>query len=208
MDLYYTAKCLVNLTQNGDTVEIIQGQLCNDCFVKSPFYNERPKHVEPNLLVIHNISLPPGKFGGPHVHELFTGTLNPTEDLFFAEIAHLQVSAHCFIRRDGEIVQFVNFNDRAWHAGVSRFQGKENCNDYSIGIELEGTDTDPYTDEQYEKLVVLTAEIMQHYPGISLGRITGHSDIAFGRKTDPGMAFDWCRYRHHLVEYRKKNGVI
>lgn len=189
-------------------MEIIQGQLNKDCFVPSPFFNDRPVGQEPNLLVIHNISLPPGKFGGPYIHDLFTGKLDATADPYFEDIAHLQVSAHCLIRRDGEVVQFVNFNDRAWHAGVSQFQGKKNCNDYSIGIELEGTDIDTYTDVQYKKLVELTNAIMQHYPSISLGRITGHSDIAFGRKTDPGLAFDWCRYRHQLVEYRKKNGVI
>ncbi|MCY7294229.1 1,6-anhydro-N-acetylmuramyl-L-alanine amidase AmpD [Alteromonas sp. a30] len=189
-------------------MDIIQGKLGDDCFVESPFYNQRPLGQAPNLLVIHNISLPPGQFGGPYIHDLFTGKLNADEHPFFQEISHLQVSAHCLIRRSGEIVQFVNFNDRAWHAGVSTFQGRENCNDYSIGIEMEGTDVEPYTDAQYQKLIALSSTIMQHYPEISLGRIVGHNDIAFGRKTDPGVAFDWCRYRCQLVNYRKNHGVI
>lgn len=188
-------------------MEIIQGKLCNEKFVPSGHYDERPSKLEPNLLVIHNISLPPGEFGSEHIEALFTGTLDSNAHPFFAEIAHLRVSAHCLIQRNGEVVQFVNFNDRAWHAGVSRFQGQEKCNDFSIGIEMEGTDTTSYTEAQYQKLVELTSVIMRDYPAITLGRIVGHSDIAFGRKTDPGTAFDWCAYRQRLVEYRKQHGV-
>lgn len=188
-------------------MEIIQGKLCNEKFVASEHFNARPDGVTPNLLVIHNISLPPGEFGGKHIEALFTGKLDPNAHPFFADIAHLRVSAHCLIRRNGEIVQFVNFNDRAWHAGISCFQGKADCNDFSVGIELEGTDTTSYTEAQYQKLVELSDVIMQEYPAVTLGRIVGHNDIAFGRKTDPGTAFDWCAYRQRLVEHRKQHGV-
>nr|WP_232358737.1 1,6-anhydro-N-acetylmuramyl-L-alanine amidase AmpD [Paraneptunicella aestuarii] len=198
---------------------IKQGLLCNtgrgsdgddksnDKFVASEFCDERPKDVQPSVLVIHNISLPPGQFGGGYIQDLFTGKLDPDAHPFFAEIAHLRVSAHCLIRRTGDIIQFVNFNQRAWHAGVSQFQGNAGCNDFSIGIELEGTDIKPYTEEQYQRLVVLSSAIMDQYPEITLGRIVGHNDIAFGRKTDPGVSFDWCQYRHRLYEYRKQNGL-
>lgn len=151
----------------------------------------------PWLLVIHNISLPPGQFGGPWIDQLFTGTLSPDDDPYFQEIAHLKVAAHCLIRRDGEIVQYVAFDKRAWHAGQSSYQGEDNCNDFSIGIELEGTDTVPYTDEQYASLRQLTETLIRSYP-IKADHITGHSDIAPGRKTDPGESFDWDRYRQSL----------
>ncbi|MBW4953645.1 1,6-anhydro-N-acetylmuramyl-L-alanine amidase AmpD, partial [Klebsiella pneumoniae] len=137
-----------------------------------------------SLLVVHNISLPPGEFGGPWIDALFTGTLDPAAHPYFADIAHLRVAAHCLIRRDGEIVQYVPFDKRAWHAGLSCWQGRENCNDFSIGIELEGTDTLAYTDAQYQALQEITRLLMQHYP-ITPARITGHSDIAPERKTDP-----------------------
>ena len=188
-------------------MQIIKGRLQQESFVKSDFFDERPKGVQPSVLVLHNISLPPGEFGGKGIEELFTGTLNPNEHPFYAQIAHLRVSAHCVVQRNGDVVQYVNFNDRAWHAGLSVFQGQTNCNNFSIGIEIEGTDTLPYTEAQYAKLIPLSAAIMQQYPDITLGRIVGHSDIAFGRKTDPGEAFDWCRFRQELVKYRKNHGV-
>ncbi len=128
----------------------------------------------------------------------FTGTIDPDAHPFFAEIAHLRVSAHCLIRRDGEVVQYVPFDKRAWHAGVSMYQGRERCNDFSIGIELEGTDTTPYTDAQYEKLVAVTQTLIGRYPAIA-DNITGHSDIAPERKTDPGPAFDWSRFHAMLT---------
>lgn len=165
--------------------------------VPSPHFNERPENEMPSLLVIHNISLPPGEFGGPWIDALFTGTLDASQHPFFAEIAHLRVSAHCLIRRDGEIVQYVPFHLRAWHAGVSCYQGREACNDFSIGIELEGTDTLPYTDAQYQALQAVTRLLQQHYPDI-IHHITGHSDIAPTRKSDPGPAFDWARFRAAL----------
>ncbi|MDE1189592.1 MAG: 1,6-anhydro-N-acetylmuramyl-L-alanine amidase AmpD [Pantoea sp.] len=165
--------------------------------VPSSHFNQRPENETPSLLIIHNISLPPGEFGGPWIDRLFTGTLPADAHPYFADIAHLRVAAHCLIRRDGELVQYVSFDERAWHAGVSQFEGRENCNDFSMGIELEGTDTQPYTDAQYATLQAVTALLMQHYP-LTLERITGHSNIAPERKTDPGPAFDWERYKHAL----------
>ncbi|MCA1177162.1 MULTISPECIES: 1,6-anhydro-N-acetylmuramyl-L-alanine amidase AmpD [unclassified Pantoea] len=165
--------------------------------VLSPHFNQRPENEIPSLLIIHNISLPPGEFGGPWIDQLFTGTLPPDEHPYFADIAQLRVAAHCLIRRDGELVQYVSFDQRAWHAGVSQFAGRENCNDFSMGIELEGTDTLPYTDAQYKTLKKVSALLLKHYP-LTLERITGHSDIAPQRKTDPGPAFDWIRYKESI----------
>lgn len=165
--------------------------------VPSPHFNQRPENEIPSVLIIHNISLPPGEFGGPWIDRLFTGTLPADAHPYFADIAHLRVAAHCLIRRDGELVQYVSFDQRAWHAGASQFDGRENCNDFSMGIELEGTDTLSYTDAQYATLVKVTELLMHHYP-LTAERITGHSDIAPGRKTDPGPSFDWVRYKHAL----------
>lgn len=165
--------------------------------VPSPYFDDRPEDESPSLLVVHNISLPPGEFGGPYIDRLFTGSLDANEHPYFAEIHHLRVSAHCLIRRDGQIIQYVPFNKRAWHAGVSVFEGRERCNDFSIGIELEGTDTVEFTDEQYHQLAQVTDLLMASYP-ITLARIQGHSDIAPGRKTDPGPCFYWDRYRSLL----------
>ncbi|NDL61270.1 1,6-anhydro-N-acetylmuramyl-L-alanine amidase AmpD [Acerihabitans arboris] len=167
--------------------------------VWSPHCDERPEHEAPSLLVVHNISLPPGIFGGADIDRLFTGTLDPKAHPFFRQIYQLRVSAHCLIRRDGELVQYVPFDKRAWHAGVSTFEGRERCNDFSIGIELEGTDTEPYTEAQYNRLAELTALLMRHYP-ITPARITGHSDIAPVRKTDPGASFQWPHYRRLVAE--------
>ncbi|MCG8610463.1 MAG: 1,6-anhydro-N-acetylmuramyl-L-alanine amidase AmpD [Pseudomonadales bacterium] len=167
--------------------------------VPSPNFNDRPVGEEPSLLVIHNISLPPGQFGGNAVEKFFTNKLPADQHPFFQTIAKLTVSAHFFIQRTGAIIQFVPLHKRAWHAGVSSFEGRENCNDYAIGIELEGTDVEQYSREQYEVLIALTRAIMGRYPGISSGRIVGHSDIAPGRKTDPGASFDWSYYRAQLA---------
>ncbi|MCL9643282.1 1,6-anhydro-N-acetylmuramyl-L-alanine amidase AmpD [Rahnella victoriana] len=171
-----------------------QGWIAEAQRVVSPHFDLRPDDEIPSLLVIHNISLPPGKFGGPYIDQLFTGTLNPQDDPYFEGIHQLRVAAHCLIRRDGEIVQYVPFDKRAWHAGVSSWQGRERCNDFSIGIELEGTDFEPFTDAQYRSLAAVTELLIKHYP-INLDAITGHSDIAPGRKTDPGPEFDWAFYR-------------
>lgn len=164
----------------------------------SPNFNQRPQG-EISLLVVHNISLPPGYFGTGKVLEFFQNRLSPQEHPFFAEIAEMRVSAHFFIERDGGITQFVSCLDRAWHAGVSCFEGREGCNDFSLGIELEGTDDLPYTDAQYARLGELTRQLLVAYPDLSTQRIQGHSDIAPGRKSDPGPAFDWQRFRAALT---------
>ncbi len=161
--------------------------------IESPFFDQRVNDADVSLLVVHNISLPPGQFGGPYIEQLFTGKLDPNAHPFFEQIHKLRVSAHCLIRRDGEIVQFVSFNTRAWHAGVSQFAGRKSCNDYSIGIEMEGTDFTGYTEEQYRSLSQLTMCLMKKYPQITKQRVTGHQYIAPGRKTDPGLSFDWSK---------------
>ncbi|WP_158971042.1 1,6-anhydro-N-acetylmuramyl-L-alanine amidase AmpD [Paraglaciecola sp. L3A3] len=158
-------------------------------------WDERPIDSVISLLVIHNISLPPNEFGGDYIKYFFTGKLDPQLHPYFQEIYQLRVSAHCLIKRDGTVIQFVPFDKRAWHAGFSSFQGVNRCNDFSIGIEMEGTDHIPYTDDQYHSLQQVTLALMQTYPAINIARIVGHNDIAPGRKTDPGVAFDWPRYR-------------
>ena len=158
----------------------------------SPNCNPRPENTAVRLVVIHGISLPPGEFGGPWIDELFTNTLDPLRHPYFAEIAGLTVSAHLLIRRDGEIVQYVPFDLRAWHAGSSNYQGQENCNDFSVGIELEGSDDLAYTDAQYRQLAQTIRVLNTRYPA-TFGHLVGHSDIAPGRKTDPGAAFAWER---------------
>jgi len=164
----------------------------------SPNCGPRPPACEPQLLVIHNISLPLGCYGGDQIERFFTNCLDWSEHPYFEEIRDLAVSAHLLLRRSGELVQFVSFDERAWHAGQSSYQGRDNCNDFSIGIELEGTDDDPYTDHQYAALSAVTRCLLDHYPGMAAERIVGHSDIAPGRKTDPGPAFDWGRYLREL----------
>ncbi len=160
----------------------------------SPNCNERPDPADVSLLVIHNISLPPGEYGTGCVHQFFCNALDCDAHPYFDEIRGMEVSSHLLIERDGTLTQFVSLDDRAWHAGVSTFCGRENCNDFSIGIELEGCDTEAYTDGQYKSLADVTGDLMHAYPAITRDRITGHSDIAPGRKTDPGPAFDWERY--------------
>lgn len=167
------------------------GLLKSARFILSPNFDQRPANTTIDLLVIHGISLPPGKFGGPCIEALFTNTLDPSAHPYFQTIADIHVSAHVLIRRDGSLTQYVPFTARAWHAGKSTFQGRDNCNDFSIGIELEGTDTVSYEKAQYQQLAQLTRAIMQAYPAITQDRIVGHSDVAPGRKTDPGASFDW-----------------
>lgn len=176
-------------------ITITEGWINGVKVVISPYVNERPNHEKPTLLVIHNISLPPGKFGGPYIEQLFTGKLDVCQHPYFATINHLTVSAHCLIRRDGELVQFVSFDKRAWHAGQSVFNGRSVCNDFSIGIELEGSDFKPFTQEQYNVLVTLTEQLLLSYP---ITAIVGHSDIAPGRKTDPGPYFNWNLYQQYV----------
>ncbi|MDH3317128.1 MAG: 1,6-anhydro-N-acetylmuramyl-L-alanine amidase AmpD [Gammaproteobacteria bacterium] len=165
----------------------------------SPNCDERPNSCGIDLVVVHGISLPPGEFGTPHVEALFCNRLDPTLHPYFAEICHLEVSAHLLIRRDGELVQFVPLTHRAWHAGESVFCGRSQCNDFSIGIELEGVDDVFYEDAQYQRLISVLRLLMKTWPEITPDRIVGHSDIAPGRKTDPGTAFDWDRVRGALV---------
>lgn len=166
----------------------------------SPHCDPRPADAEISLLVIHNISLPPGQFGGPYIDQLFSGTLDCSSHPDFRSLQGLRVSSHFLIRRDGRLIQYVPVTMRAWHAGLSCFQGRAACNDFSIGIELEGTDIRPYSTDQYRSLLTLTGDIMHTNPLISLGRIVGHCDIAPGRKTDPGSAFDWPGFRRQLRE--------
>jgi AmpD protein len=175
-------------------VDVATGLMVGVKQVLSPFFDERPAGVAPDLIVLHGISLPPGEFGGPWVARLFTGNLPADAHPSFAERASLRVSAHLLIRRDGEPVQFVSFNERAWHAGKSVWQGRESCNDYSIGIECEGTDDVPYDAAQYGTLRALLPMLLDAY-AIARDRIVGHSDVAPGRKTDPGASFDWSQIR-------------
>lgn len=174
--------------------DLHQGWLAGVEVIASPNFNQRPGDVEVDLLVIHNISLPPGEFGGGYVTDFFRNQLDSSQHPYFETIAHLQVSAHFFIARTGEVSQFVSMLDRAWHAGASSFHGVDNCNDYSIGVELEGSDEIPYTDAQYAALINLTRALQAKFPHITRQRIVGHDQIAPGRKTDPGPAFDWTRY--------------
>ena len=161
----------------------------------SPNCDARPPGTEIELLVVHGISLPPGEFGGPHIDALFCNRLDARAHEYFAAISALRVSAHLLVRRDGEVVQYVPFSKRAWHAGVSSFGGRERCNDYSVGIELEGTDDRPYSDPQYERLGAVVRLLRRRWPLIDEQRVVGHCDIAPGRKTDPGPIFDWRRLR-------------
>ena len=166
---------------------INQHQLSLAQQIHSINYNERPNN-EISLIVIHNISLPPGQFNNGNIERFFTNRLDPKAHPYFETIKDLKVSAHLLIKRDGAIVQFVPFDKRAWHAGESRFNGRENCNDFSIGIELEGSDNLAYETVQYQALQTTLKQLKAHYP---IEHIVGHSDIAPGRKTDPGQAFNW-----------------
>ncbi|MBS1201255.1 MAG: N-acetyl-anhydromuranmyl-L-alanine amidase [Proteobacteria bacterium] len=170
-------------------------------FVPSPNCDERPPGCDLELVVVHNISLPPGEYGGPWIERLFTNALAGTEHPYFEDIRGLRVSAHLLIRRDGSLMQFVPLGLRAWHAGESSWRGRSRCNDFSVGVELEGADDVPYEDRQYTTLSALVAALVDVYPGIRPDSVTGHSDIAPGRKTDPGPAFDWPRL-HALVRQR------
>ena len=164
-------------------------------YAPSPNRDDRPPGVEVTLAVVHGISLPPGELGGPWIERLFTNRLDPREHPYFAEIQGLRVSAHLLIRRDGEALQFVPFGERAWHAGVSRWKGREAVNDFSVGIELEGMDAVPYEGVQYERLAEVLRALEDAYAGFEAqrDRVVGHSDVAPGRKWDPGSGFDWQR---------------
>jgi len=176
-------------------VETATGLLTGVRQVLSPYFNARPPQTPPELIVVHGISLPPGEFGGPWIDRLFTGTLPWDEHPYFKQIEGLRASCHVLIARDGALTQYVPFGERAWHAGVSEYRTRSGCNDFSIGIELEGADQTPYTDAQYAALTELLAVLLNAYPSLAPEHIVGHSDVAPGRKTDPGPAFEWPRLR-------------
>ena len=178
-----------------------EGWLKTAGIIPSPNYEARPdgQHIE--LIVVHGISLPPGQYGGGYIQQLFCNHLDPQHHEYFEKIHQLRVSAHCLIERDGHVQQFVSFLDRAWHAGVSCWQGRENCNDFSIGIELEGCDDDGYDARQYDALATLVISLRKQYPAIKGRSICGHSDIAPGRKTDPGPLFDWTKLKQLIHDF-------
>lgn len=176
-------------------IDITRGVIAGARQVPSPNFDARPDGILPELIVVHGISMPPGEYGGPWIDRLFTNTLPADVHPYFAEVGGMKVSSHLLIRRDGAAVQYVPFHQRAWHAGVSNYCGRERCNDFSIGIELEGEDDKAYEPEQYRALSDVIRALVDAYPSLSLDRIAGHSDVAPGRKTDPGPAFDWQRLR-------------
>jgi len=175
---------------------MILGRPCR--YVESPNQDDRPDGEEPTLLVVHSISLPPGEYGGDAIERLFTNRLDPAAHPYFREVHQMKVSAHFLVRRDGALVQFVPVRRRAWHAGVSSWRGRERCNDFSVGVELEGTDDGPFEDAQYEKLAWLVRRLQKDLP---LRDIASHSDVAPGRKTDPGARFDWRRVLASLASH-------
>ncbi len=175
------------------------GRVQDACFIPSPNFDERPDRLDVSVLVIHAISLPPGCYHNQYVEDLFTNCLDPGAHPYFEHIAELAVSAHFYIERKGRLIQFVPTHHRAWHAGLSVFRGRPRVNDFSIGIELEGSDRDEFESAQYLSLARLTRCLLSAYPKITPDHIIGHSDIAPGRKTDPGPRFDWNRYRGLLV---------
>lgn len=179
-------------------MRIRQGWLTSARRAFTPNFDERTDLDDMSLIVIHCISLPPGEFGGGWIDALFSNTLDPAAHPYFEGIHQLRVSCHVLIRRDGEIVQYVPFHKRAYHAGVSRYGERAGCNDFSIGIELEGTESIPYTDAQYRQLAEVVTTLVRTYPGLSAEGVAGHSDIAPKRKTDPGPSFDWQRFRETL----------
>lgn len=179
-------------------IDVSSGLVEGARFVPSPNCDARPGDARPEVLIIHAISLPPGKFGGAAIEQLFCNTLNPTDHPYYEQIQDLRVSAHLLLRRDGALLQFVPLHLRAWHAGQSQCEGRPRVNDFSIGIELEGCDEAAFEGPQYRVLTELTQRLMQAYPAITASRIYGHSDISPGRKTDPGPQFDWQRYRESL----------
>jgi AmpD protein len=188
---------MVSIVHEGTDlqVDLASGLLRDAVQLASPNCDARPPGVEADLIVVHGISLPPGEFGGPWIDRLFTNRLPADVHHYFGEIAEMRVSSHLAIKRNGAITQYVKFTERAWHAGKSCFEGREACNDFSIGIELEGTDTLAYDAAQYHALAGVIAALCRAYPRLSPDRVVGHSDIAPGRKTDPGPAFDWPQAR-------------
>jgi len=180
---------------NQSLKKITGGLLKKTIFRESPNKNSRPKEADVRLIIVHGISLPPDQFGEGWIDDLFLNRLDPSKHPYFEEIHQLKVSSHLLIRRDGSVTQYVPFHERAWHAGVSCHEGEENCNDFSIGIELEGADHIPYTEEQYVELSRCCDALIEHYPLLTKEKIVGHCDISPGRKTDPGESFDWAKFR-------------
>jgi N-acetyl-anhydromuramoyl-L-alanine amidase len=180
-------------------VDLESGLMLGVRQIASPNYDSRPAGVAADLIVVHGISLPPGEFGGPWIDRLFTNSLPAETHPYFAEVVSLRVSSHVVVARDGAVTQYVAFTERAWHAGKSIYQGREACNDFSVGVELEGTDTLPYEPAQYGALAQVVAALCAAYPRLSPDRLVGHSDIAPGRKTDPGPAFDWAHARRLIA---------
>jgi len=199
---WIVAYAMAPLDHEGARLQVDQpsGLLREAAQIASPNCDARPKGVEADLIVVHGISLPPGDFGGPWIDRLFTNTLPVDAHPYFAKVGCLRVSSHLVVKRDGQVTQYVKFTQRAWHAGRSSFNGRQECNDFSIGIELEGTDTVPYDEPQYRALAEIVAALCAAYPRLSLDRLVGHSDIAPGRKTDPGPAFDWPYARRLISE--------
>ncbi len=190
----------VGTIEQGEQGRIQQGRYTAAQQKQSPHHDERSDPTDISVLVVHCISLPAGQFGLPYIDQLFMGTLDPTSDPSFGILQGLRVAAHMVIHRDGHMVQYVPFDKRAWHAGVSHYCGRKGCNDFSIGIELEGTDTEPYTKEQYQQLAKVAASLVQHYPALTPQRIVGHQHIAPVRKTDPGPAFDWQYFKQLVAQ--------
>ncbi len=187
--------------QHAATFQVIEGQLIGARQIASPNYNARPAHSEIELLVVHNISLPPSQFGEGYIEQFFQNELDWSLHPYFQTIQGMQVSTHLLILRSGEVLQFVNFNQRAWHSGRSTYLGKKECNDYSIGIELEGSDDLPFQEIQYQVLAHVVTVLQATYPKL-LQHVAGHSDIARGRKTDPGPYFDWLKIRRLIQQYK------
>ena len=187
--------------QHAATFQVIEGQLIGARQIASPNYNARPAHSEIELLVVHSVSLPPSQFGGGYIEQFFQNELDWSLHPYFQTIQGMQVSTHLLILRSGEVLQFVNFNQRAWHSGRSTYLGKKECNDYSIGIELEGSDDLPFQEIQYQVLAHVVTVLQATYPKL-LQHVAGHSDIARGRKTDPGPYFDWLKIRRLIQQYK------
>ena len=175
-------------------IDIQDHIVSNASYMPSPNHDLRPKEADISLIVIHCISLPPGVYEGNQIEDFFLNKLDISQHEYFNSIKDLKVSSHLLIKRDGGITQFVPFNKRAWHAGISSFDGVEDCNNFSIGIELEGTEDSEFTDQQYNSLMEITKLLLLHYPNLSKEKIVGHSEIAPNRKTDPGKLFNWKRY--------------
>jgi len=189
----------------NEVLTITDGWLAKVEHLASPFFTPRDPTDKISLLVVHNISLPAGNFANSYISDLFLGQLDCSCHASFSDLQGVEVSAHCLIRRDGSIIQYVSFLDKAWHAGISTFKQKQRCNDFSIGIELEGTDDIPYTAEQYQQLTALTLCLQNQFPAIIMDNIVGHCDIAPLRKTDPGPAFDWPYFHQCLTEQATRN---